>query len=209
MSNNSQRVVIVGAGFQGRIVAEILELRGVRAIGFADDTPSLLGTTLLGVPVLGPLDDLGRFEHDAIIVAVGDNRYRRLLTERFTAAGETLATAIHPFSFVSPHAFIGEGTMISAGALVLPGARIGRGVLLNTKSSVDHDSVIADYAHVGAGATVGAKVSLGEETFVAMGATVISDLAVGARSIVGAGAVVIRNVPDDVTVIGVPARVRS
>lgn len=203
------KIVIVGAGGQGAVVADILQRAGAEAIGFVDDTPSLRGATILGLPVLGAIGDLASVPHDAVVVAVGDNRRRRAITERLAASGERLASAIHPHASVAPSATIGEGSMISAGALVLPRAAIGRGVLLNTKTSVDHDSVVGDFVHVAAGATVGAHVRIGEETLIAMGATVVSRMRVGARTIVAAGAVVVRDLGDDVTAFGVPARVRS
>ena len=196
-------IVIVGGGSQGAIVADIL---GERAIGFVDD--SLIGGRVLGLPILGPIDSLRDHAHDAIVVAVGDNRARRELTERLLASGETLATVIHPFAYVSPSATIGEGSMLSAGALVLPRAVLGRGVLLNTKASVDHDSVVGDFAHVSAGGTVGAKCRIGDETLIALGASIASERRVGARTLIGAGAVVVRDIPDDVVAFGVPARVR-
>jgi len=199
LARMTQRIVIVGAGSQGAIVADILERAGTPAIGFVDDTP--------GKNVLGTIDDLRTIEHDAIIVAVGDNRKRREVVEKL--AGENLATAIHPFTSIAASARIGEGSMISAGAIVLPNAVIGRSVILNTKASVDHDSVVGDFAHASAGSTIGAKVHIGEETLIAAGATVASGMTVGARSVIGAGAVVVRDVPDDVTAFGVPARVRS
>jgi acetyltransferase-like isoleucine patch superfamily enzyme len=90
---------------------------------------------------------------------------------------------------------------------VLPHAVIGRGVLLNTKSSVDHGSIIGDFAHVSAGGTVGALCAVGEETMLAMSVTLISERRVGARSLIGAGAVVVRDIGDDVVAYGVPARV--
>jgi sugar O-acyltransferase (sialic acid O-acetyltransferase NeuD family) len=195
----TQRIVIVGAGSQGAIVADILERAGIPAIGFVDDTP--------GKNVLGKIDDLRTIAHDAIIVAIGDNRLRRGLVERL--ANERLATAIHPFTSIAASARIGEGSMISAGAIVSPNAVIGRGVILNTKASVDHDSVVGDFAHISLGSTIGAKVHIGAETLIAPGATVVSGMTIGARSVIGAGAVVVRDVPDDVTAFGVPARVRS
>lgn len=199
------RIVIVGAGGQGAIVADML--RG-QAAGFVDDAPRIAGTTVLGLPVFGAIDALREIEHDAVIVAIGDNHARRALTERLVAAGERMATAVHPFTSIAPSATIGEGSMISAGALVTPRANVGRGVLLNTRSSIDHDSVIGDFAHVGPGATIGANVCLGDETLIAAGATVASGIRVGARTTIGAGAVVVRDIGDDVIAFGVPARVR-
>jgi sugar O-acyltransferase (sialic acid O-acetyltransferase NeuD family) len=198
------KIVIAGAGGQGAIVADILR---DEAIGFVDDNAELRGTTILGLPVLGPLASLPDLEHDAIVVAIGDNRGRREMTERLVAAGERLAMAIHPFTSIAPSATIGDGAMLSAGAIVLPRAVIGRGVIVNTKASVDHDSVVGDFAHVSAGATVGANAWIGDEALVAIGASVVSGFRVGVHTIVGAGAVVVHDVPDDVTVLGVPARI--
>jgi acetyltransferase EpsM len=195
----TQRIVIVGAGAHGVIVADILERAGTPAIGFVDDTP--------GKNVLGRIDDLGSIEHDAIIVAIGDNRLRRAVAEKL--AGERLATAFHPFTSIAAAARIGDGAMLSAGVIVQPHAVIGRCVILNTKASVDHDSVVGDFAHISIGATIGANVRIGEGTLIAAGATVVTGTTIGARSIIGAGAVVVRDVPDDVIAFGVPARVRS
>lgn len=185
-----QRILIIGAGAQATIVADILDVCGTPAVGMTEhDRP---------LP-----------EHDAIVVAIGDNAARRAITEQLLARGERLATVIHPFTSIARSATIGAGSMISAGAIVLPRASIGRGVLLNTKASVDHDSVLGDFAHVSAGATVGARCRIGEETLIALGASVASERSVGARTIVGAGAAVVRDVPADVVAYGVPARVIS
>jgi sugar O-acyltransferase (sialic acid O-acetyltransferase NeuD family) len=202
-----KRIVIIGAGGQGAIVADILQRSGITPAAFVDDTPSLHGTSVLGVPVIGTSIDA--IEHDAVIIAVGDNHARRVITERMLTAGETLATAIHPFASIAPSATIGEGSMISAGAIVSPRAVMGRGVLLNTKASVDHDSIVGDFAHISAGATVGAEARIGQETLIALGASVTSGRSVGARSVIGAGAVVVRDLPEDVTAFGVPARITS
>jgi sugar O-acyltransferase (sialic acid O-acetyltransferase NeuD family) len=199
------RIVIVGAGGQGAIVADIL--RG-DAAGFVDDAPDLAGTRVLGLPVFGAIAVLGEIEHDGVIVAIGDNRTRRTVTERLVAAGERLAIAIHPFTSVSPSAAIGEGSMISAGAVVTPRAAVGTGALLNTRSSIDHDSVIGAFAHVAPGATIGANVRVGDGALIGSGATVASGIRIGARTTIGAGAVVVHDIGDDVVAIGVPARVR-
>jgi len=195
------RIVIVGAGGQGRIVADIL---GDRAAGFVDASPALHGTTVLGLRVFASLDEV---EHDGVIVAIGDNAVRRAITERLTS--ENFATAIHPFASIARSATIGQGAMISAGAIVLPRVTLGRGVLLNTKSSADHDCVLGDFVHLAPAATLGGNVRIGAETTIGPAATVVSNITIGARVVIGAGAVVLRDLPDDVTAWGMPARITS
>jgi acetyltransferase-like isoleucine patch superfamily enzyme len=52
---------------------------------------------------------------------------------------------------------------------------------------------------------LGGNVSVGLGALVGIGAAVLPGISIGCRAIVGAGAVVTRNVPDDATVVGVPA----
>lgn len=207
------KIVIVGAGGQGLVVADIL--LAARAAGaadepvaFVDDEPSRAGTSVLEIPVLGSLAVLGGTAHDAVVVAIGDNRRRREVTERLAAAGERLAAARHPFSRIAPDVAVPAGAMISAGAVVSPRATLGEGVLLNTNACVDHDTAVGAYAHVSPGATVGARCVIGVETLVGLGACVLSGVRIGAGTVVGAGAVVVRDLQDGVVAYGNPARVR-
>jgi sugar O-acyltransferase (sialic acid O-acetyltransferase NeuD family) len=203
---NVKRIVIVGAGGQGAIVADILQRCDITPVAFVDDDASRIGSKVLGIEVAASLH---RIPHDAIIVAIGDNHTRRAITERLIAAGEALTSAIHPFTSIAPSAAIGEGSMISAGAIVSPRATIGRGVLLNTNASVDHDTIVGDFAHLSAAATVGALCRIGEESLIALGASVRSGRTLGTRTILGAGAVAVDDIPNDVIALGIPARVTS
>lgn len=206
------RIVIIGAGGQGLIVADILLAAraqdNVEIVAALDDNPRLEGTHLLGVPVLGTNARLPSIPHDAIVVAIGDNRRREQLSHELADRGERLFTARHPRTSLAADVEIGAGAMISAGAVVTPGARIGRGVLLNTSSIVDHQSVIGDFAHVSAGATVGANVTIGARTLIGLGASVLSGRRVGADTLIGAGALVVHDMPDGVVAFGVPARIQ-
>ena len=202
------RVIIVGAGGHGEVMADALlqsGLEGVEPLGYVDDQPALVGCRRQGLPVLGTIASLPDIPHEAVIIAIGDNARRAALFGRLTKAGERFATIRHPSAIIAPDVTIGAGTVICAGVIVNPGAVIGANVILNTGCSVDHHNRIGDHSHVAPGARLGGEVSIGEGTLVGIGATVMPGRQTGPWSAVGAGALVHKNVPSRVTVVGVPA----
>lgn len=207
------RVLIIGAGGHGQVVADIFLSRQksdavqVEPLGFLDDDPSLHRQTFLGVPVLGPIAQLSGIEHEALIVAIGNNRARQKVFQQLQAQGEQFVRAIHPTATIGAEVAIGTGTMICAGVVVNPASCLGRGVILNTGCTVDHHNHIGDHAHIGPGAHLGGDVEIGVGTLVGIGATVMPQRRIGAWSVVGAGAVVTRDIPPGVTAVGVPARI--
>jgi sugar O-acyltransferase (sialic acid O-acetyltransferase NeuD family) len=203
------RIVIIGAGGHGQIVADIFResiRAGVSAhvVGYLDDeTPP--GTELVGACVLGRIGSLPSIPHDGVVVAVGDNDSRRRLSEAI-GSNERFVIASHPSAIVSQDSMIGDGSMLCAGVVVNTGVTIGRGVILNTGCTVDHHSAVGNFVHIAPGAHLGGHVRVGEGAFVGIGAVVLPQISIGARSTVGAGAIVTRDVPPGVTVVGCPAR---
>lgn len=205
------RILLLGAGGHAQVVADIL-LRAQEAgqeavpIGYLDDDAALHGSSPLGLPVLGPLSALGEIPHEAVFIAIGDNRTRRRIAEDLTRAGESFAVARHPAAVIAPDVRIGPGTMICAGVVVNTGSVIGAHVILNTGCTIDHHNRIGSYVHIAPGVHTGGEVLIEEGALVGIGATVLPRTAVGAWATVGAGAVVTKPVPPGVTVVGVPAR---
>lgn len=206
------KVLIVGAGGHGQVVADILLQTsqaggGCCPIGFLDDDPSLLGKHVLGLPVLGTVAQWNQFEHDGLIVAIGNNQIRSRIFQSLRSRGGKLLSAVHPAAVLGREVQIGEGVMICAGVVVNPGAAIGDNVILNTGCTVDHHCQIAPHAHLGPGVHLGGQVAIGEGAFLGIGACVLPQRQVGAWSVIGAGAVVTENIPAYVTAVGIPARV--
>lgn len=209
MTDSSDGFFVFGASGHGKVVAEIGLARSESLRGFIDDAPWRRGTTLFGVPILAWSDvTSGRFAGHHVALGVGDNFARSRVAARVCAAGIRLYSLVHPRAWVSPSARIGEGTVVMAGAIVNADATIGVGCILNTGSIVEHDARIGNYVLVGPGVVTGGNVGIGDFSLIGVGARILPNVRVGARVRLGGGAVAVRDLPDDVTAIGAPARVR-
>jgi sugar O-acyltransferase (sialic acid O-acetyltransferase NeuD family) len=206
------RIVIIGAGGHGYVVADIL--RTARAaqetprfdiVGAVDDNPALTGSLMGDIPILGTTQALSKIPHDAVVVAIGDNAIREQMSIKLAAP---LYVARHPNATVGAAVEIGPGCMIAAGVVIAPVVMIGTGVILNTRCSVDHHCLIGSFAHIAPGVTIGGDVTIGVRALIGIGATVMPGRKVGANSIIGAGAVVVDDIPDGVVAVGVPAKIQ-
>lgn len=207
------RVLIIGAGGHAQVVADALlraqeaGMTNARPAGFIDDNPKLAGQSFLGIAVKGSLACLKEIEHDAVVVAIGDNATRARIAAHLQEAGEQLFTVRHPTAIIAPDVRISEGVMISAGVIINTGSVIGDNVILNTGCTIDHHNRIGSSVHIAPGAHLAGDVTIGEGTLIGIGATILPQRCIGARCIVGGGAVVTCHLEDDQVAVGVPARV--
>jgi sugar O-acyltransferase (sialic acid O-acetyltransferase NeuD family) len=202
------RLLIVGAGGHGEVVADILHAQRAAGadldlIGYVDDDRTLREHERLGGRVIGSVREIPALTFDALIVAVGENAARARLIGRLNTM--PLATAVHPSAVIAGGSTIGKGSMICARAVVGCGSHVGRGVILNTASTIDHHAQIGDFVHIAPGVHLGGAVTIGAAALLGIGAVVLPGVTIGANAVVGAGAVVIRDVPDGAKVVGVPA----
>ncbi|WP_068114901.1 serine O-acetyltransferase [Tropicimonas marinistellae] len=116
-----------------------------------------------------------------------------------------------------PARFLSYLTRAATGIDIHPGATIGPGFFIDHGAGV----VIGETAEVGAdvtlyhGVTLGGvswspgkrHPSLGDGAMVGAGAKILGPVTIGARVRVGANSVVVSDVPDEATVIGIPARI--
>ncbi|HXG05471.1 MAG TPA: acetyltransferase [Candidatus Binatia bacterium] len=204
------RLAVVGGGGHARVVIDSAERAGrYRITAVFDDDPFARGRSVQGHPIVGGIEQLLRRWRDwcaAAVVAVGDNQTRCTVSQRLVEHGIPLATVVHPASVVAADAGLGPGSVVMALAVLNPGAVVGTGAVINTAASVDHECIVGDWTFIAPGARLAGGVRVADLAFVGTGASVIPGRRIGRGARVGAGAVVVRDVPDGVTVVGVPAR---
>jgi sugar O-acyltransferase (sialic acid O-acetyltransferase NeuD family) len=141
-------------------------------------------------------------------IAIGNpnGRARIKLHNQLIDKGLSPFPVIHPFSLISGNATIGEGIQIMAGAIIQPEVKIGIQCIINTKASIDHECILSDGFEAAPGATLCGAIVVGTNAWICAGATVLSRIKIGADAIIGAGALVLDDVPEGMTVVGVPAK---
>lgn len=203
-AQHPSRLVILGAGGHGRVVADAALAQGSWSLVQATDRDPARcqGELLPGVPAV----DLAQAAASdaALHVAIGNAQAR----EKEVAAwgARPLATVIHPQASVSPHATLGAGCFVAAQAVVAPAAQLGVSVIVNHGAVVDHDVRVGDFSHLAPLCSLGGGARVGRRVLVGTGARILPGVAIGDDVVVGAGAVVCDPISEPGVYVGVPAR---
>lgn len=206
------KILIVGAGAQAKYIIDTVSyFPSKKIIGIVDieDNPDIHGREVGGIEIIGTFDSIipNTDRNVSLILAYGNNRRKAELASELRTLGFEFETVIHPQAAISRTAVIGDGTIVNANAAILPSAKIGNHVVIHSNVVVEHDNVLEDFVNLAPGAILAGYVTVREGAYIYTGANIIPGITVGKHSIVGAGATVIRDVPDNVTVVGVPARI--
>ena len=189
---------IFGASGHAKVIADIIKASGDMVGEVFDDSPE--DKIIDGRKVYSPRE---KDVEGPIIIAIGSNKIRRLLAERYEI---DYAKAFHPNTSISSSVEIGNGSVVMAGVVIEADTLIGKHCIINTSSSINHECRLGDFVHISPNATLCGGVEVGEGSWIGAGAVVIQGIRIGKNCIVGAGAVVIRDVPDGTMVVGNPAR---
>lgn len=107
-------------------------------------------------------------------------------------------------------------TQIFTGIHINRKVKIGNGFIIHNFSSIQIDAqAIGDNFTINQGVTVdadwrrGGKPTIGNNVFLGSGAKVLGELTIGDNVVVAANALVTESIPDNCTVVGVPARIIS
>jgi acetyltransferase EpsM len=198
--------VILGSYAFAEEVADLAREAGEEVAGFVENWDrERCREPFLGLPVTWIADAAALASEHEAVCSIGSTK-RRAFVEQAAALGFRFGQVRHPSALVSATSELGEGAIASARVVVAASTRIGRHVILNRGVMVGHHTRIGDYVTVSPGANVAGKVTIGDGAYIGMGAIVLDGKTVGPGSVVGAGAVVTRDVPPNVQVQGVPAR---
>lgn len=196
------KLIIIGAGGHGKVIADNALKNGYKNIGFIDDN---CADTCMGFPVVGTTGDIENLNDGEtdFIIGIGNNTIRQSIAEKYDV---NWVTIIHPSAQIAVSASVGKGTVVMANAVINASATVGAHCIINTGSIVEHDNVIEDYVHLSPRVALGGEVKIGADSHIGIGAAVSNNIEICDNCIIGASAVVVNNIRNKGTYVGIPAR---
>ena len=202
-----KNLIIVGARGWGReVYASVMTTKEyiegeVSVKGFLDSKlDAFEGLNGHYPPILGAVEDYEIQDNDIFFVALGDSKWRKYYAEIIESKGGVFHTIICPDCIINSTAKIGEGSFISSWCF------IGKHVLIHNFCAVGHDAKVMNYCSLLSGAFMGGYSEIGECSQMSPKSMILPHKKVGNNVLVGAASVVMRNIKDNISVHGNPAK---
>src|SRR5699024_4246992 len=141
-----------------------------------------------------------------VVIAIANPTIRRLIYNKLKHTKNIFPTLIHPNVILSKTVTFGQGIVVSAGTILTVDIIIDDFVLIDRLNNIGHDTRIEAFSTILPSATLSGNVHIAENVLIGTGTTIIQELSIGKNTIIGAGALVTKDIPQDCTAVGAPAK---
>ena len=207
-------LIIVCAGGVGRettlLVDEINKKEQQwNLIGYVDDNKNLQGQIINGKPVVGDIAWLNNYNNDIYIVVAlgGPSMKEKVLNSINIRPNVHFATLIHPSAIICKDVQIGEDIIIEGLCFISTNIKIGSHIYIGPQCGIGHDSTIENNSSLYWNVNLSGNVKIKQNSQICTKTTILQGITIGKCTTVGAGAVVVRDLPDNCTAVGIPAKI--
>lgn len=205
-------MLIVGAkGFAKELLETIMQKNSEAKIAFYDDVSGDLPELLFNkYQIIKNEEEASSYlkEQDMhFALGIGDPKLRYEFYKKFVSLGGKPTSIISPFSKIGKYNnFIQEGCTILTDVVIESNNSIGKGNLLHIGSLITHDVTIGNFCEISPRVNLLGNVIIGDFCSLGTASTILPKVKIGNNVTVGAGAVVTKDIADDLTVVGIPAK---
>lgn len=203
------KIVLIGGGGHARSVADVLGAGHIAGYVSPEASSALAPLEWLGdeVSFIAKAHSAGTLPPIHIALVSGRDckmRPRRTVIGRYLDFGHPAVIAED--ATVSPTASVAEGCAVMHRAYIGPGSSIGEYSVINTGAIIEHDVHIGANTFVGPGAVICGGVTIGDDCYIGAGSKIRNGSAIAPGTTIGMGAVVTKDITDEGTYTGCPAK---
>ena len=190
-----KKIILVGGGGHCKSAIDVIEQEARYEIAGIIDRVDLLGSKVLGYPIIGSDTDLENLvqKYDYAIITVGQIKSastRIKLYNLVIKSGFSLPSIISPTAYVSKYSKIGNGTIVMGNAIVNANSFIGDNCIINSKALIEHDCSISNHCHISTNAIINGGVKIRSKCFIGSNVTTKDNITIAENSFIKAGSIV-------------------
>jgi sugar O-acyltransferase (sialic acid O-acetyltransferase NeuD family) len=199
MSENKQKIIIIGTGPQAQIARDyFVEFSNYNILGFACHNQFKESDEIYGMPLIAIEDLLDKYSPDdtEAFVAIGYknmNKMRQSVYEEIKSLGFRLASFIHPRATISATAEFGDNVFIFEENTIQSYVKIGNNTVLWSGNHIGHHSSIGNHCFISSHVVVSGSCKIGNNVFVGVNATFHDSLEVADECLIGAGTLITKS----------------
>lgn len=199
----NKKIILIGAGGHGLVLADIAKLNGYNQIYFIDDAEN----KKYKYPILGKTKEAHKYiDIYDFFISIGDNQIRQTVFDYITDIGGRIVNLIHPNAVIAEDCLLDNGIAVMANVVINSSSTIKKGSIINTSSSIDHENEIGEFVHISPGCHLAGQVKIGSLSWLGIGSIVSNGISIYQNVIVGANSTVIKDINQSGVYIGTPTR---
>jgi len=207
-----QELIIIGGGEHAGVLIDtaMAQPETWNVIGFVDQMPCEETILRFKIKKLGSDEDLDTILNNhpkaKLVIGVGDVSRRNKIISSLSFSEDRWANLIHPSAIIASNVKLSHGVAVLSRVIIQTGTVINEHAIVNNGVVIEHDVFIGKNTHIGSGAVIGGGCNIGNNCTVGLGARIRDHVSIGSGVTAGMGSVVVTDLPENETVVGVPAR---
>jgi len=209
-SQESPSFMILGGGQHAYLINSLATKQGLKIHGWIDrssQTRFIKSKTFLHLVCDEDYRELSA-QGIGLISGIASHKLwgkRSELLRFLTDSSQTSPNIIDERAMISEDVKMGIGNQLLGNCFIQNFTQIGNWSIVNSGSTVEHDSIIGDFVHVAPGVTVCGGVTIGSGSYIGAGSTIIEGVIIGENTVIGAGSLVIKDVAAGEIQFGTPS----